>query len=49
MFFHQAFMGWALWEGKEGAMQFWDFKGGHHNGSEDLNLTQKQIIMVSNI
>jgi hypothetical protein len=25
--FHQAFMGWALWEGK-GAMQFGDFMGG---------------------
>jgi len=39
--FQQAFMGWALWEGK-GAMQFRDFKGGrHHNGLEDLNLTPK--------
>jgi hypothetical protein len=55
--FHQAFMGWALWEGK-GAVQFWDFKDGHHNGSdEDLNLTPKKkekktnkpIITVSNI
>jgi hypothetical protein len=25
--FHQAFMGWALWEGK-GAMQFGVFMGG---------------------